>query len=772
MVSRLDGPRAGTAPTLHGLVIDDGREATQAQGAARNWDGGRCRSVALAGRSTVNRPWQENHRLVLACLLLTAATVAAYWPVTRCDFIGFDDPQYLTENPVVLQGLTWPGVTWAFSTGRAGNWHPLTWLSHMFDVQCFGPRPAAHHLVNLLLHIANTLLLLLLLERVTGHFWRSAFVAALFALHPLHVESVAWVAERKDVLSSFFGLLTIGAYVRYAGGKGTSRQWSVTSSPKPAVESNDSRSRPHRPEARLHLPSSIFYLLALLLFALSLMSKPMLVTLPFLLLLLDYWPLGRIMKYEGRMMKNEGTTPRSRSHFILHPSSFILLEKLPFLVLSAASSLVTFLAQRQEGAVAALDRLPLAGRLSNGAVAYLLYLQKTLWPDRLATFYPLPSALTFWQVAGAVLLLAVISVGVMLARRRPWLSVGWFWFVGMLVPVIGLVQVGAQALADRYTYLPLVGLLIAVTWSVVQPFSFWPGRRPVLAFGAAVLLLSCALLTHRQVQFWQDTEALFRHGLQVTHDNYLAYDQLGTYCAEHGRLPEAIEHLQRSVAIRPRFEPLHNLALALASQGHYAQAIPLYRQALQLRPHEVAARKNLAFALTQSGQVEEAIAEYRALLRTAPGDIQLRNSLGIALTMQGTLEEAIQQFREVLRRDSSQAGSHGNLAYALLLQHKCEEAGEHYRAILQSNPDDARAHQGLAKALAEQGKPAEAVEQFSEAVRLSPANPTLHYEFGLALERQGQREQAAAHYAEALRLKPDFPEARRRLEAHSPLPNQ
>jgi protein O-mannosyl-transferase len=644
------------------------------------------------------RQAQLQNRRRVACLLLAAATLICYWPLTRCDFISFDDPQYVTQNPVVSQGLTSQGIAWAFRTSYAGNWHPLTWLSHMLDVQLFGLRPAAHHLVNLAFHIANTLILFLLLAQLTGRLWRSAFVAALFALHPLHVESVAWVSERKDVLSTFFGLLAIWAYVE------SRKQKAESGNRGPSA-----RATQHASRITFHV--SPFYLLSLALFALSLMSKPMLVTLPFVLLLLDYWPLGRMKNEESRMQNAEpgATRPSSlrwfrQSLFFIRHSSFLILEKLPFLALSAASSVITFLVQKQVGTVASLDLLSPAARLSHAAVSYILYLEITVWPDRLAAFYPLSPSVR-WQGAPATLLLALISIGVVLARRRPWLPVGWFWFLGMLLPVIGLVQVGAQAIADRYTYLPLVGLFIAVVWSLAEALASRANSRTALGCGAAVLLLSCAALTRREVLFWQNSETLFRRALQVTRDNHLAYDALGTYYAEQGRTTEAVDNLRKSLALRRRFEPLHNLGLALASQGNYTEAIPLYRESLQLRPNETAARKNLAYALVQSGQCEAAVAEYRSVLQAAPGDLEARNSLGIALTMQRDLEEAVRQFREVLRADRNEAGAHGNLAYALMLQHKYAEAIEEYREVLRLNPSDARAQQGLEKALAEQGNP-------------------------------------------------------------------
>ena len=397
---------------------------------------------------------------VWVCLGLVLITLAVFAPTVTFSFLEYDDNVYVVTNPHVLAGLTGPNIGWAFRSINASNWHPLTWLSHMLDCQLYGRWAGGHHLTSLLLHLANTLLLFRLWQRITGALWRSAFVAALFAVHPLHVESVAWVAERKDVLSAFFFLLTLWAYVRYAEKSVVSGQWSVVSSDQ--TTDYGLRATDHGP--RSTGGSRIFYLLSLLFFALGLMSKPMLVTLPFVLLLLDYWPLGRMQKEEGRMQKAEG---RRRFSFILHPSSFILLEKLPFLALSTASSLATVYAQSQSGALLPLEKFPLGLRLANALVSYARYLGKTLWPEHLAAFYPHPVHWPAWQVVGAGLLLAGVSIAaIALARRAPYLFTGWFWYLGMLIPVIGLVQVGSQAMADRYMYLPALGLFLATAWGV------------------------------------------------------------------------------------------------------------------------------------------------------------------------------------------------------------------------------------------------------------------------------------------------------------------
>jgi protein O-mannosyl-transferase len=757
----------------------------------------------------------KKHALVFPCLLLAAATLLSYWPVLHCGFVNYDDPQYLTDNWQVARGLSWASIQWAFTTGAAANWHPVTWLSHMLDVQVFGYRAGVHHLVSLLFHIANTLILFLVLRKLTGALWRSAVVAGLFALHPLHVESVAWLSERKDILSTFFGLLAIWAYARYADG-------SEVQSLKSEVRSISTLPRARRSAlhaSRFTLHASRFYLLSLVCFTLSLMSKPMLVTLPFLLLLLDYWPLRRFG------IKNQKSRP--------HALRVLLWEKVPFLLLGTACSVVTMRVQTFGGAFAL--ELSLGERVANALCSYVRYAAKMFWPSKLSVLYPHPGHWLAWQVAGAGALLMAISLGaILLARRRPYFLVGWLWFVGTLVPVIGLIQVGNQSIADRYTYVPLVGLFMALVWGVSEVVP------PIVCGALAIAVLgACAVLTARQVEYWHSGETLFRHAVGVTANNYVAYNNLGlgleaqgqveeailnyrnaleinprshdalndlgnalagqqkyaeaiaclesalrlqpqfaeahnnlgVALAKAGKPQEAIKQYQAALQLRPDYPEAHNnLGLTLAARGEPSEAIEQYKAALRFHPNYGQALNNLAGVLAQVGRLDEAVAQYRLVLGAEPGNIAARNNLGILLSMQGKLGEAVEQFQTVLRADPNQAGTHGNLAYALAAQHKRPEAVEHYRAVLTMDPDDARAHQGLANALADSGKLDEAVQQFTEALRLSPENPTLHYQFGLALARQGRHEQAAAQFREALRLKSDYPEARRQLEGLSAPP--
>ena len=606
---------------------------------------------------------------VCLCLLLVAVTLAVYWPVVRCDFLNYDDPKYFTSNTHVLGGLTPVNVAWAFTTGQASNWHPLTWLSLMLDVDLFGPGPVGPHVTNLLFHLANTVLVFLLLRSLTRATWRSAFVAALFALHPLHVESVAWISERKDVLSTFFGLLALRAYAGYAQ-RVTSDEWQVT------------RTEPILSRVTCH--GSRFYWLALLFFVLGLMSKPMLVTLPFLMLLLDWWPLGRVSSVECRVPG----APAPASQLLTF--SRLISEKIPFFILSAISCVVTFIAQQKSGAVISLVKISLAQRVENTFVAYVRYLAKTFWPASLANPYPYPE---HWAV-GLVVLSAVLVAGLSVAtlwlgRKRPFVPVGWFWFVGTLIPVIGLVQVGNQSLADRYTYFPLIGIFMVVVWGLAGMCANrrWPG--PVIGVLAVIVLLACGLRTRDQISYWQNSGTLFRHTLSVTENNFIACNNLATWLSKNGRVTEAMDWFRQSLQIRPNNpDALYNLGNAFARQGNWDEAIGNYRRALQMAPDQADMLNNLGFALATKKQFADAIACFEAALKLNP--------------------------------DS--ASTHNNLAAVLFSENRLDEAVQHYRESLRITPDDPRICINLGDALVRLGKPAEAISCYQTALRFKPGD--------------------------------------------------
>jgi Flp pilus assembly protein TadD len=529
---------------------------------------------------------------VLICLTVTVAV--AYWPVGRFGFVRFDDPTYVTENPHVLGGLTWPAIRWAFTSGYGANWHPLTWLSHMLDVQLYGLSGGAHHAVNVLLHAASAALLFGVLRRMTGAAWRSAFVAGAFALHPIHVESVAWVAERKDVLSAFFWMSTLWAYSSYVRGPRGSR-----------------------------------YALVMILFALGLMAKPMVVTLPFALLLLDFWPLKRIERGEGW----------------LRPLGRLVREKLPLFAMSAASSVITYVVQQRGGTVASGVRLPLAGRIANAVVSYIAYLEKTFWPVHLAAYYPYPRAQpTGWILASALLVIAASVAAILLARRHPYVFVGWFWYIGTLIPAIGIVQVGTQAMADRYTYIPVIGVFIIVAWAAGDLLDVRVAWKVPTAVVASGVLAACAFATRMQVRYWESSTTLWKHALAVTIDNYAAHTYYGNALATQGDVAGAIAQYDEAIRVRPDYPEAHNnLGPALAQSGRLDDAVAQFREAIQLRPNYADAHSNLGVALASQRKFNEAIAEYTEALRLDPEHPRARTNLGLALQATGRTADAVRE---------------------------------------------------------------------------------------------------------------------------------
>jgi tetratricopeptide (TPR) repeat protein len=713
---------------------------------------------------------------LLISFLLGLITFAIYSPVAKNEFVNYDDSEYVAANPHV-QNLTWKNIAWAFTTAHASNWHPLTWLSHMVDWQLFGNHPAAHHLVSVAFHAANAVLLFLVLRRLTGAHWRSAFVAALFAWHPVHVESVAWASERKDVLSGFFFLLTLMAYGRF------------TESKVSGLKSKDAG----------------WCVLALVFFALGLMSKPMLVTTPFVLLLLDYWPLRRF----SIPSIHQSTNPSTDRPAV--PLRSLFFEKIPFFVLSVVSCIITFLVQRKGGAVS--TSISLGARIANAVVAYVRYLGDCFWPSKLSVLYPHPGHWPGWEVGGAAAVLIGISVLVgWWFFKRPYVFVGSCWFAGMLVPTIGLVQVGVQSMADRYTYLPLIGLFMIVAWGVAdvvqagqattvgkevrenpQPevqgprskvqspkskhtttdrasgndesglVAPGPAMGPLIAAGCFVLFV-CAILTVKQVAYWENSETLFRHAVQVTQSNYLAYNNLGFYLSNKGRSAEAMQNYLKALEINPNYEDAHNnVGYALAARKQYAEAIVHYQAALKIKPNHTEVHNNLGNALADTGQIDQAIEHYLIVLKQNPEHTDAHNNLGVALAMKGRFDEAIEHFHAALRLKPDYASAHSNLGNAYAVQHKIEEAIHEYRQSLRLSPNDSQAHNNLANALSEQGRLDEAIAQYQEALRLNSENPEANYNLGLALLRQGKQTDAIAHFQEALRLKPDYAEARKQL---------
>ncbi len=649
-------------------------------------------------------------RTLWICLALAALTVALYAPALSCQFLAFDDPVYVTENRHVRAGLTLDGLTWAFCAITAGNWHPLTMLSHMLDCQIFGLRPWGHHLTNVLFHAANSALLFFVLMRMTGAAWRSACVAALFAAHPAHVESVAWVAERKDVLSSFFCLLAIWAYVRYT--------------------------------ENLKLPGSHFKssrALALAFFTLALMAKPMAVTLPFVLLLLDFWPLGRARGLDGPTWRR------------------LAAEKWPFLALSAAWCGITIWAQRAGHAVASAAELPFAGRIPHAMISYLDYLRVLVFPWRLSAYYPYPHhEPALWGAEAGAALALMTWLAVAGARRRPWLAAGWLWFLGVLAPVIGLVQVGEQGWADRYLYLPSIGFFVIVVWAGAE----WAARHPVVKLCVPVLVAALAAATLAELRHWKDTRTLYGRAMEVTADNYLAMTLVGTTREDKGDLDEAIRLYRRALACKPAYPEGHFfLGRVLEARGRKAEAMSEYREALRLWPDFDTAHITAGLLLAGEKKFDEAAAHYQAALKSNPESAAAQSDWGLALMQQGRWRESAAHYEQALRLDPALAEAHGNLAFDYLQTGRLAEGVTEFRAALKLNPGDAGFRRNLGQALNQEQQWAEAAEVLEPLTLSQPANFNAQFQHGLALEHLGRIRDAASHYAAALLQNPDFPDA-------------
>ena len=658
----------------------------------------------------------EGDRSWLVVLLLITATLAVYAPVWEYEFVDLDDDLYVLNNLRVQSGLSWANIGWALTALEAGFWHPLTWISHMADCQLFGLRPAGHHVTSLVIHVANAVLLFWVLRLMTSALWPSALVAALFSLHPLNVESVAWIAERKNVLSTFFGLLAIWAYVKY-------------------VEKPDWRR----------------YLLLTALFVLGLMSKPMLVTLPCLLLLLDYWPLNRFGADPGKFFSKLGE---------------LALEKAPLLLLSLAAGLLAILAESRAGALPALEAFPLSVRFSNALVAYTSYLSKMFWPTDLAPFYPHPGAsLEIWRIVlSFVFLVAVSAVVVHRVRSFPYLVVGWLWYLGTLFPVSGLIQVGGHAMADRYAYLPLIGVFILLVWGGWG----WLGDSPVarkFEVGALpCLFLVMVMTTGTQVSHWQSSVTLFEHTIRSTKNNQLAHNNLGIALLERGRTQEAAAQFVEALEIKPgNSTALFNLGLTMKRLGEIEEAERYFSRALEENPNLVGAHNNLGIILEEQGRSEEAFQHFRQAVELDPRLPAAHTNLGRALARQGKLEEAVGHFEISLRIDSHQPNVYSNLGAALDLQGRSQEAVDNYRRALELDSHSHFAHHNLGMLLLEESHLEEAANHFSRAIDIKPDFVSSHYGLGLTRLQQDRISEAIRSFRQVLKLDPEDVRASRQL---------
>ena len=613
----------------------------------------------------------QDHRprflIFYICVGLALVTSIAFFPALQNSFVNFDDNTYVYENPKVVAGLTRSGIIWAFTHFHSSNWHPLTWLSHMLDCQLYRLNAGGHHFSSLLLHVVVAILLFLVLQEMTGAIWRSAFVAAVFAIHPLRVESVAWVSERKDILSALFFMLTLAAYVRHS-----------------------------------RAPSVARYLVVVLLYALGLMCKPMLVSLPLVLLLIDYWPLRRL------------SDPSSARR--------LFIEKLPLIGLAGLSCLVTLFAQRST--TVSIGHIPLAWRLENAADACMIYIRQMVWPLRLAPFYPHPEdQLPAWQILLATVAIIGISSAVILWKRRwPYVFTGWCWYLVMLGPVIGIVQVGLQAHADRYTYLPQIGLYILVSWSAADLIAWRRAGPRILTAAAAILLVSLTWLARTQVRYWHDSEALWKHSLAVTKDNDFPHYGLGDVYFERGEVNEALAEFRAALYLRPGSPYAHNdIGLVLTKMGQLDEAVDHLNAAIQILPKHPTAHYSLGNALLQKGQTDDAIKEFERQLALQPDHAQARCNLAIALLNQGRLNQAMAQ----------------------------------YERTIELRPDYAEAYYGLGNCYLERGNPEKAIKQYEQALKLSPRLVEARNNLATILSQKGEIDRAISELEEAIRVQPD-----------------
>jgi tetratricopeptide (TPR) repeat protein len=653
----------------------------------------------------------ETWQVVGVCLFLALAVLVVFGQTTRFAFVNYDDNVNVYENPVVSKGLSAHSVGWAFTHTQVLNWIPLTTLSHILDCQIFGLDAGGHHLVNVLLHAANAILLFLVLRQMTGGLWRGAFVAALFAVHPLRAESVAWVSERKDVLSGLFFMLTIGAYVHHA------RQ-----------------------------PSRAGYVGMVLLFALGLMAKSMVATLPFVLLLLDYWPLERgLGNSEAGVGRVAGT-----------PFWGLVREKIPLFALSAGACVATALVP---GLVISAHQIPLADRLGNAWVSYLVYLRQMVFPAGLAVPYPIvPNSPPKWEGCLAFLLLAAITSGVVVRRKKhPCLLTGWLWYLGMLAPVIGIIQISKDAAhADRYTYLPQIGLAMAGTWVAGQWSLGWKHRRPVLGGLMIVLIGALALCGRVQTSYWRDSQSLWTRALARTFDNSLAHNSLGAEFFRKGDLEGAVLHYRMALEIRPDYPGARsNLGNVLELMGYVNEAIAQYRDALEIEPDYAGARSNLGLALFKKGEVDEAIAQYRKALKTEPGNAAALSNLGLALFKKGEVDEAIAQYRLALKIAPDFKEALFDLGKALLRKGDFAEAMACLERTLNLSQDPSAKWLGLGNVFLQKGDLDEATACYRQATAVNPRSTDAYSNLGVAFVQKGRIREAIASWEQALEIAPD-----------------
>ncbi len=687
---------AKSLPAEGAAMCEDARLSSQ---------GGKIPQVTDRASVSEGRPacWRDRWMVPGICILLAVLIWSVFGQTRKHDFINFDDDEYVYENYQIAQGLTLRGIEWAFTHNVSEQRLPLTVLSNMLDCQFYGLNAGGHHVTNVLLHMAAAMLLFLVLRKMTGALWRSAMVAALFAVHPLRVESVAWVTERKDVLSGVFFMLTLWAYARH-----------VRESSRIDLGAGTESVFNHGP--RLW---TFYYWLALAFFALGLMSKATLVTLPFVLLLLDYWPLQRVALPVGGL----------RSLITLRK---LVLEKVPLFGLSVASCVMTLVTQGP--ILKSVGKFPLPARLENAAISYVSYIWKMICPINLAIFYPHPlDGAPILKTIGAVLALAVLSAGLWIffgRGRRPYCLIGWLWYLGMLVPMIGVVQVGGQALADRYTYLPQIGLYVVLIWGAGEWILGRNHHRWIAGGMALAAIAGLSWCAFHQTSYWRNSESLWTHTLAVTENNAVAYCNLGSVFLKEGKFEEAAAYFRRS---------------------------------LKIDPDERAARCNLGLIHMQKGELDAAIACFKEALEGSPNFAQAHNILGVALFQKGRVDDAIRHYEKVLEADSDNAYAHNNVGLALVRKGRIDEAITHYKESLAIYPDNARAHNNLGGALFQKGRLDEAIAEYKKSLEIEPVDADVHYQLGLAFFLNGRENEAILHYERALEIRPDYVEAQNSL---------
>lgn len=680
--------------------------------------------------------------------LLIILTLTVYWQVNDFDFINYDDPIYVYNNAHIQKGLTLPTIKWAFSSEVAGNWHPITMLSHMVDCHFFGLNPGKHHTTNVIFHLVNTILLFYIFWRITGEQYKSFFIAALFAIHPLHVESVAWISERKDVLSVFFLFLTLWAYTRYIQKKTIYR-----------------------------------YLIIVLFFAMGLMAKPMLVSLPCVLILFDIWPLKSIQ------LTNQ-TTLFSLAHDIYNR----IFEKIPLFFLSAISCIVTLSVQQQSGAVVSFEQLTFIVRLLNAIVSYTKYIGKMIWPDKMAVFYPHPGVPDLWQVIISILLLLSLSfTAVNILKKYPYFAIGWLWYLGTLIPVIGLVQVGSQAIADRYTYIPYIGLSIVVTWGGYDLLKKF--RLQKFAYIMAIcIVIILSLKTYHQIHYWQNSTLLYTHTMRVTKNNYVAHLNLGNIMTDNNNFIEAIQNFKAAIRIKPDLAQAHNnLGAAYEKIENFKEAIRSFNKAIELKPDYAEAHNNIGSVYKKNGQLNQAITHLDRAIQINPNYAEAYNNMGNAFEIDGQAEKAITHYKKALNINPDFAVAYNNLGATMFRSNKIDEAIFYYRKALQIKSDSAGIYKNLGDALFRKKKIKEAIVQYKKALQLNPnflnaedmlgkaiqldkkieltignilnkmkqepQNPDLPYQLAEIYSHWGEPTKASTYYQQTLLIQPNYVKA-------------